>query len=55
MNTILTPEEVQINRKSKMDHSWYGRMAFPDPTNRPARTVMATETAVSRAALVLEW
>ena len=55
MNTILTPEEVQINRKSKMDHSWYGRMAFPDHTNRPARTVMATQTGVSRETLVLEW
>lgn len=55
MDTVLTPEEVQINRKSKVDHSWYGRMAFPDPTNRPARTVMATQTGVSRETLVLEW
>ncbi len=55
MDTVLTQEEVQINQKSKMDHSWYGRMAFPDPTNRPARTVMATQTGVSRETLVLEW
>jgi DNA (cytosine-5)-methyltransferase 1 len=55
MDTVLTQEEVQINRKSKMDHSWYGRMAFPDHTNRPARTVMATQTGVSRETLVLEW
>ena len=55
MDTTLTPEEVQINRKAKVDHSWYGRMAFPDPTCRPARTVMATQTGVSRETLVLEW
>ncbi|HEV2520010.1 MAG TPA: DNA cytosine methyltransferase [Thermoplasmata archaeon] len=55
MDTVLTPEEVQINRKSKVDHSWYGRMRFPDPIDRPARTVMATQTGVSRETLVLEW
>ncbi len=55
MDTVLTDEEVRINRKSKTDHSWYGRMAFPDPVNRPARTVMATQTGVSRETLVLEW
>ncbi|MCI4317999.1 MAG: DNA cytosine methyltransferase [Thermoplasmata archaeon] len=55
MDTTLTPEEVQINRKSKLDHSWYGRMKFPDPVDRPARTVMATQTGVSRETLVLEW
>lgn len=55
MDTVLTKEEVEINRKAKTDHSWYGRMAFPDLTNRPARTVMATQTGVSRETLVLEW
>lgn len=55
MDTVLTPEEIRINRKTKTDHSWYGRMAFPDPTNRPARTVMATQTGVSRETLVLDW
>ncbi|EQD73581.1 C-5 cytosine-specific DNA methylase, partial [mine drainage metagenome] len=55
MDTVLTDEEVQINRKSKVDHSWYGRMPFPDPVDRPARTVMATQTGVSRETLVLEW
>ncbi len=55
MDTVLTMEEVQINRKSKIDHSWYGRMKFPDPVDRPARTVMATQTGVSRETLVLAW
>ncbi|HTP54856.1 MAG TPA: DNA cytosine methyltransferase [Thermoplasmata archaeon] len=55
MDTVLTPEEVLINRKAKTDHSWYGRMAFPDRLDRPARTVMATQTGVSRETLVMEW
>ena len=53
-DTRLTAEEIEINRKSKTDHSWYGRMSFPDPIDRPARTVMATQTGISRETLVLE-
>jgi DNA (cytosine-5)-methyltransferase 1 len=53
-DTRLSPQEIEINRKSKTDHSWYGRMAFPDPIDRPARTVMATQTGISRETLVLE-
>ena len=55
MDTRLTEEEIEINKKSKTDHSWYGRMAFPDPIDRPARTVMATQTGISRETLVIEW
>jgi len=55
MDTRLTSEEIRINRKAKTDHSWYGKMAFPDPIDRPARTVMATQTGISRETLVLEW
>ena len=55
MDTRLNQEEIDINRKSKTDHSWYGRMAFPDPLDRPARTVMATQTGISRETLVIEW
>lgn len=55
MDTRLTSEEIRINQKSKTDHSWYGRMAFPDPLDRPARTVMATQTGISRETLVMEW
>jgi DNA (cytosine-5)-methyltransferase 1 len=54
MDTRLSEEEIAINRKTKTDHSWYGRMSFPDPIDRPARTVMATQTGVSRETLVLE-
>lgn len=53
-DTRLSPTEVEVNRKAKTDHSWYGRMAFPDPLDRPARTVMATQTGISRETLVIE-
>jgi DNA (cytosine-5)-methyltransferase 1 len=55
MDTRLDQSEIEVNRKSKTDHSWYGRMSFPDPIDRPARTVMATQTGISRETLVLEW
>jgi len=50
---VLTAEEVRENRKAKEDHSWYGRMAFPDELDRPARTVMATNLRVARETTVI--
>ncbi|MBM4434341.1 MAG: DNA cytosine methyltransferase, partial [Chloroflexi bacterium] len=50
---LLSEEEVRENRKAKEDHSWYGRMAFPDELDRPARTVMATNLRVSRETTVI--
>jgi DNA (cytosine-5)-methyltransferase 1 len=50
---VLTAEEVRENRKAKEDHSWYGRMSFPDELDRPARTVMATNLRVSRETTVI--
>ncbi len=50
---VLTEEEVRENRKAKEDHSWYGRMSFPDDLDRPARTVMATNLRVSRETTVI--
>ena len=49
----LSDEEVREIRKAKVDHSWYGRMAFPDHLDRPARTVMATQLRVSRESIVV--
>lgn len=49
----LSEEEVRENRKAKEDHSWYGRMAFPDELDRPGRTVMATNLRVSRETTVI--
>jgi DNA (cytosine-5)-methyltransferase 1 len=53
MDTRLTREEVESCRRSKTDHSWYGRMSFPDRLDRPARTVMATQSGVSRETFVI--
>jgi len=50
---VLSDEEVRENRKAKEDHSWYGRMSFPDELDRPARTVMATNLRVSRETTVI--
>ncbi len=52
-NLVLNDEEARENRKAKEDHSWYGRMAFPDELDRPARTVMATNLRVSRETTVI--
>lgn len=50
---VLTDEEVRENRKAKTDHSWYGKMSFPDELDRPARTVMATNLRVARETTVI--
>jgi DNA (cytosine-5)-methyltransferase 1 len=50
---VLSREEARENRKAKEDHSWYGRMSFPDDLDRPARTVMATNLRVSRETTVI--
>lgn len=39
--------------RQKQDHSFYGRMHFPENMNFPARTVMATQTKYSREAMIL--
>jgi DNA (cytosine-5)-methyltransferase 1 len=49
----FSEEEAREVRKSKVDHSWYGKMAFPDNVDRPARTVMATQLRVSRESIVV--
>lgn len=53
-DTRFSPEEVLENRRSKEDHSWYGRMAFPDPMDKPARTIMATFMRTSRETIIIE-
>jgi DNA (cytosine-5)-methyltransferase 1 len=50
---ILTAEEVRENRKAKEDHSWYGKMSFPDELDRPGRTVMATNLRVARETTII--
>ncbi len=50
----LEPHEVARARKVKEDHSWYGRMAFPDELGRPSRTITAVQSASSREAIILQ-
>jgi len=51
---FLNEEEVRINRESKLYHPVYNRMAFPDPLDRPSRTVTSLCTRVSRESIVIE-
>jgi len=53
-DSVLTPDEARDNRKSKEDHSWYGRMSFPDKLDRPSRTIMATQLRASRETIAIE-
>lgn len=49
----LTWEEARINEEKKRNHPIYNDMAFPDDPDRPARTVTATCTKVSRESIVV--
>lgn len=49
----LTADEVDEIRRGKTDHSWYGRMRFPDALDKPARTVVATQLRPNREAVVV--
>lgn len=51
---FLDWEEVRFNRDMKVAHPVYNGMPFPEPMDRPARTVTATCTRVSRESLVVE-
>lgn len=47
-------EEARFNRDMKEAHPVYNGMAFPEPLNKPSRTVTATCTRVSRESLVIK-
>ena len=49
----LNWEELRINRSLKVQHPIYNTMAFPDPPDRPVRTLTATCTRVSRESVVV--
>lgn len=50
----LSAEEERINRTAKVAHTVYNSMQFPDPLERPVRTITATSTRVSRESVVIE-
>lgn len=42
-DTVLDPDQIRRIRQQKLLHPFYGMLAFPDPLDRPARTVVATQ------------
>ena len=53
MDTTLSIAEVASCRKSKTDHSWYRPDALPRCPRQAGRTVMATQSGVSRETFVI--
>lgn len=52
--TYLTKDEVFKTRKSKVDHSFWGKMRFPDDVDRPSRTVTASVNTPGRHSIIIE-
>lgn len=50
----VAEHEWKNAKRMKEDHPVYGRMTFPEDTNRPSRTVMATMSASTREAIIFE-
>jgi DNA (cytosine-5)-methyltransferase 1 len=44
--------EWQAAKRLKVDHGFMGKMSFPESLDRPSRTVMATQSAVSRESII---
>lgn len=53
-NSFLTDREAEEIRVRKEDHSFYGRMSFPDDPDVLSRTVVATNRRIARETLVME-
>lgn len=51
---FLSDEELRINSDSKTMHPIYNKMSFPDPLEKPVRTITATCTRVSRESVIIE-
>jgi DNA (cytosine-5)-methyltransferase 1 len=49
----LSWEELRYNREAKTHHTVYNNMEFPDPVDKPVRTVTATCTRVSRESIIV--
>lgn len=49
----LNDEELRLNRESKRNHPVYNKMPFPEPMDRPSRTVTSLCTRVSRESMVI--
>lgn len=52
--TPLSPEEARVNRDSKVFHTVYNAMSFPDRWEKPSRTITALCTRVSRESIIIK-
>jgi DNA (cytosine-5)-methyltransferase 1 len=52
-DTSVEDFEWKRARHAKEDHGYMGKMSFPENLERPGRTVMATQSAVSRESMIL--
>ena len=53
MDTILDAHQIRNSKYEKKDHSWAGKMDFPDNPNLPCRTICATSQKSGRQAIVI--
>lgn len=51
-DTQVQEFEWKVARRLKEDHGFMGKMSFPEKLDRPSRTVMATQSAVSRESIL---
>ncbi len=55
MDLTLRDWEIESSRRAKENHSWYGRMIFPDNIDKPSRTITATSASSSRGTIVIPY
>ena len=53
LEDFLDKETVRINKSMKVSHPIYNKMSFPDDLLKPARTITATCTKVSRESIIV--
>lgn len=51
-DTKVQEFEWKAAKRLKVDHGFMGKMSFPENLERPSRTVMATQSAVSRESIL---
>ena len=54
LEDFLDKETVRINKSMKASHPIYNKMSFPDNLSKPARTITATCTKVSRESIIVK-
>ncbi len=53
-DTTVEDFEWKQAKRLKEDHGFMGKMDFPERLNRPSRTIMATQSAVSRESIIFK-